>query len=114
MIQKIILTKRESKFTINNATPFKNLQIKSATSVEGTFNTDEAQYILLKLRNDTQVFNSRTNIIPNTNQFNCFDLLETAAQIPALWNVSFHTLEIEIPVHQYQREFTVTMEVEVE
>jgi hypothetical protein len=112
MIEKIILTNQEPKFTINNPTVLKKLIVKSANSVEGVFCTDVTPFLELKLKNESQVVNLRMNLIPSTNHYDCFDLLESADQIPALKNVGFNLLEISIPENQYEGEFKVIIETE--
>lgn len=114
MIKKIILTKSQPTFCIEYPAPFNKLRMKSATSIEGAFNTDALPCIALRLRNDTQAFNLRMNLVPSSNRFDCFDVLEAASQVPPLNSVSFNLLEIAIPEHQYEGGFVVTMEAEVE
>ena len=45
------------------------------------------------LKNESTKFTAFSNLLPGSNKFNCFDLLETAKSIPALKGEYFYTLK---------------------
>jgi hypothetical protein len=52
--------------------------------------------IELILKNESTKFTAFSNLLPGSNKFNCFDLLETAKSIPALKTENFQILSCSL------------------
>ena len=68
----------------------------------------------LVLMNDKAMFKSYSNRVPGTDTLNCFDLLLTAANNPALSNETFHKLKCAVPNDAYGADAVIEMEFEIE
>jgi hypothetical protein len=68
----------------------------------------------LILTNDKAMFTSYSNLVPGTKNFNCFDLLLTASNNPALSNERFHTLKCVVPDNVHDADAVFEMEFEIE
>ena len=98
---------------LNRISGFKKLQLIAAKINKGKWEKDVPQIEML-LSNDSTQFTSYSNLIPGTRNLNCFDILTTSANIPALSNETFHTLKCMLPADVFDTEFEIEMEFEVE
>jgi hypothetical protein len=53
------------------------------------------------------MFKSYSNLVPGTNNLNCFDLLLTATNNPALLNEKFQTLTYAVPDNVYDADVVI-------
>lgn len=92
----LIFEKGIHELQINCSSGFNYLNLVSA-------NINKREYykgipsVEMILLNDKSMFTSYSNLIPGTNTLNCFDLLLTASNNPALVNEKYHTLKCVIP-----------------
>lgn len=96
MIKNVKFEKGVREVEINYNPGFRSLHLIAASidKAESVKGIPSVEMILL---NDRTQFVSYSNLIPGTNQLNCFDLLQTAANIPALIHEKFHTLKCVLP-----------------
>ena len=66
------------------------------------------------LPNDRAQFTSYSNLFTNTNtnNLNCFDILLTSQNIPALSKETFHTLKCILQENVFDKEVEIEFEVE--
>ena len=98
---------------ITRVAGFKKLQLSAARINKGEWE-NHIPSMEMKLSNDSTQFSSYSNLIPGTSNLNCFDVLATSANIPALSNETFHTLKCMLPRHLFDTEYEIVMEFEVE
>ncbi len=89
---------------------FRRLQLISAI-IDKTEDARLIPSVELVLMNDNTMFKSYSNRVPGTDNLNCFDLLLTAANNPALSNNTFHTLKC---VARDNSDAVIEMEFEIE
>lgn len=98
---------------LNRISGFKKLQLIAARINKGKWEKHVPNIEML-LSNDSTQFTCYSNLIPGTHHLNCFDILSTSAQIPALSNETFHSLKCMLQAHVFDTEFEIEMEFEVE
>ena len=113
MRKKVKFENGVQEMEINSDAGFKQLQLISTTinNVEDMRVIPSVKFILL---NDKVLFKSYSNLVLGTNHLNCFDLLLTATNNPALSNDTFHTLKCVIPDNAYDADVVIDMEFEIE
>jgi hypothetical protein len=113
MRKKVKFENGIQEMEINSDAGCKQLQLISATinNVEDMRVIPSVEFILL---NDKVLFKSYSNLVLGTNNLNCFDLLLTATNNPALSNETFHTLKCVVPDNAYDAEVVIDMEFEIE
>lgn len=102
-----------NEIQIKRITGFKKLQLIAARINKGEWEKHVPNIEML-LSNDCTQFTSYSNLIPGTRNLNCFDILTTSANIPALSNETFHTLKCMLPGHVFDTEYEIEMEFEIE
>ncbi len=98
---------------ITRVAGFKKLQLIAARINKGEWEKHVPNIEML-LSNDSTQFTSYSNLIPDSRNLNCFDILTTSANIPALSNETFHKLKCMLPGHVFDTEYEIVMEFEVE
>ena len=113
MRKKVKFDNGIQEMEINYDAGCKQLQLISANinKVENVKVIPSVEFILL---NDKVLFSSYSNLVLGTNHLNCFDLLLTATNNPALSNDTFHTLKCVVPDNVYDAEVVIDMEFEIE
>jgi hypothetical protein len=113
MRKKIVFENGIQEIQINQDAGFKQLNLISAiiNKVEDLKFIPSVELILI---NDKSMFTSYSNLVPGTNNLNCFDLLLTATNIPALSNEIFHTLKCLVPDNVYDADVVIDLEFEVQ
>ena len=113
MRKKVKFENGIQEIQINSDAGCKQLQLISATinNVEDMRVIPSVEFILL---NDKVLFKSYSNLLLGTNHLNCFDLLLTTTNNPALSNDTFHTLKCVVPDNAYDAEVVIDMEFEIE
>lgn len=113
MIEKVKLENGVHEVQMNNSNGFKYLNLTSA-QITGTEYFKEIPSVEMILLNDQVMFTCYSNLIPGTNSLNCFELLLTAANIPALMNEKFHTLTCRLPEQVINKSIAIDLEFEIE
>lgn len=91
-MQKLITLGAENKsLTFERKNGFTSLKLTSATVI-GQVEPTEKPYIRMKLKGNVYGLELYSHWIPETQHFNCFDLLLTASNVAALAYAKFHTL----------------------
>jgi hypothetical protein len=98
---------------INQNAGFKKLNLISAI-IKKVEDMKVIPSIELILSNNNAIFTSYSNLVPGTNNLNCFDLLLTATNNSALSNQTFHTLKCLLPDNIYDADLVIDMEFEIE
>ena len=113
MRKKVKFENGIQEIQINSDAGFKQLQLISANinKVEDMKVIPSVELILL---NDKAIFRSYSNLLLGTNHLNCFDLLLTATNNPALSNETFHTLKCVVPDNVNNADVVIDMEFEIE
>jgi len=113
MRKKVRFENGIQEIQINHDAGIKNLNLISAiiNKVEYVKDIPSVELILI---NDKTMFTSYSNLVPGTSNLNCFDLLLTAANNPALSNETFHTLKCVVPDNVYDTEVVIDMEFDIE
>ena len=113
MRKKVKFENGIQEMEINSDAGCKQLQLISAiiNNVEEVKVIPSVGFILL---NDKVLFKSYSNLVLGTNHLNCFDLLLTATNNPALSNETFHTLKCVVPDNAYDADVVIDMEFEIE
>jgi hypothetical protein len=91
---------------------FKYLNLISAV-IDKVEDAKDIPSVELILTNDKAMFTSYSNWVPGTNNLDCFDLLLTASNNPALSNETFHTLKCVVPGNAYDADAVIEMEFEI-
>jgi hypothetical protein len=113
MRKKIVFENGIQEIQINHDAGFKQLNLIS-TIINKVENVKVIPSVELILSNDKAMLKSYSNLVPGTNNLNCFDLLLTAANNPALSNEIFHTLKCVVPDNIYHADVVIDMEFEIE
>ena len=113
MRKKVKFENGIQEIQINYDASFKQLHLISATinNVEDVKVIPSVELILL---NDKVLFKSYSNLVLGTSHLNCFDLLLTATNNPALSNETFHTLKCAVLDNVYDADVVIDMEFEIE
>lgn len=113
MRKKVKFENGIQEIQINQDAGFKHLNLIYAiiNKVEGRKVIPSVELILIS---DKAMFTSYSNLVPGTNNLNCFDLLLTATNNPALSNETFHTLKCVVPDNVYDADVVIDMEFEIE
>ena len=113
MRKKVRFENGIQEIQINHDAGFKHLNLISAiiNKVEYLKVIPSVELILI---NDKAMFTSYSNLVPGTNNLNCFDLLLTAANNPALSNETYRTLKCVLPDNVYDADVVIDMEFEIE
>lgn len=113
MRKKIAIENGNQEIQINHDAGFKRLNLISAT-INKVKDLKVIPSVELILINDKVMFRSYSNLVPGTNKLNCFDILLTATNNPALSNEIFHTLKCVVPGDFYNADAVIDMEFEIE
>jgi hypothetical protein len=113
MVKKVKFENGVREVQIINSSGFNYLNLTSATINKGKYG-EEIPSVEMILLNDRTMLTSYSNLIPGTNKLNCFDLLQTAANIPALVNEKFHTLKCVLPAYIIDDSIEIELAFEIE
>lgn len=113
MRKKIKFENGIQEIQINSPAGFKYLNLISAiiNKVEEVKVIPSVELILI---NDKAIFNSYSNLVPGTNNLNCFDLLLLATNNPILLNKTFHTLRCVLADNICDAGVEIKMEFEID
>lgn len=98
---------------INQDAGFKKLILVSA-NINKIEDVNVLPFVELILSNDDNMFKSYSNLIPSTNNLNCFDLLKVSTNYHVLSNKTFHTLKCLVPDNLCVANVVIEMEFEIE
>jgi len=73
----------------------------------------EIRAIEIILKNESTKFTAFSNLMPGSNKFNCFDLLETAKTIPALKGEIFFMLKCTLQKLAIDEPFEIKLTFDV-
>ena len=110
MIEKIILTKETPEALLKCKKGFKTLNLISATS-NNPFTGERTNGISLQLKSKNKLLNMYSWNIPGTMEFDCYDLLKSATQLPALENELFTQLSINGKEILEKEDLMITIEI---
>ena len=113
MRKKIVFENGIQELKINHDNGFKKLNLISAT-INKVEEFKVVPFVELILSNDKAMFTSYSNLVPGTNNLNCFDLLLTAINNPSLLNEKFHTLKCLVPDHINDAGVVIDLEFDIE
>ncbi len=113
MKERIIFQHEINEIQIKRIAGFKKLQLIAARINKGEWEKHVPNIEML-LSNDSTQFTSYSNLIPGTRNLNCFDILTTSANIPALSNETFYTLTCMLPEDVSHAAIQLELEFEVE
>ena len=113
MRKKIVFENGIQELQVNHDAGFKQLNLISA-SINKVADFKVVPFVELILSNDKAMFTSYSNLVPGTNNLNCFDLLLTATNNPSLQNEKFHTLKCVVPAHVNDAGVVIDLEFDIE
>jgi hypothetical protein len=113
MIKSIKFENGIQEIEINQDTGFKKLILVSAT-INKIENVNILPSVELILSNESSKFTSYSNLVPSTNNLNCFDLLKEATNKLFLSNETFYTLKCILPDNIGVADIIIEMEFEIE
>ena len=110
----IHLSKDQPTVMVNAVNVFTKIKAIDASLIEGAYDPQTTPFINLRLFNDFNVITFHMNLIPGSNKFNCYDVLQAANQVQNLENVSFNKLIIEVIPNIFLAEFSIRMQIDIE
>ena len=110
MIEKVILSKDSPEALLSCETGFKTLSLISACS-NNPFTGKHTNGISLQLKSKDQLFNMYSWNIPGTLEFDCYDLLKSTKNLPALENELFTQLSINGKEILEKDDLMITIEI---
>ncbi len=113
MIKSIKFENGIQEIEINQDTGFKKLILVSAT-INKIENVSILPSVELILSNESSKFTSYSNLVPSTNNLNCFDLLKEATNKLFLSNETFYKLKCILPDNIGVADVIIEMEFEIE
>lgn len=113
MIKSIKFENGIQEIEINEDTGFKKLILAFAT-INKIQNVSILPSVELILSNENSKFISYSNLVPSTNNFNCFDLLKEATNNLVLSNETFYTLKCILPDNLGVADVIIEMDFEIE
>lgn len=113
MRKKIVFENGVQEIQINHDGGFKQLHLISA-NIKTVEDMKVIPSVELILSNDKAMFRSYSNVIPGSNNLNCFDILLTAINNPTLSNEIFHTLKCVVTGNDDDVDMVFNMEFEIE
>lgn len=114
MMNMIQLYKDQPTVTVNAVNAFTKIKAVHASLIHGTYDPQTTPFINLRLLNDFKVITFHMNLIPGSNNFYCYDVLQTAKQVQNLRNVSFNKLIIEVTPKLFLAEYSIRLQIDVE
>jgi predicted nucleic acid-binding protein len=114
MINMIHLSRDQPTVMVNAVNVFTKIKAIDASLIEGAFDPQTKPFINLRLFNDFNVITFHINLIPASNKFNCYDVLQAANQVQNLRNVSFNKLIIEVTPKIFFAEYSIRMQIDIQ
>lgn len=105
------LFKSYSKETINSIDNFKSVNFISCKLSCGEVIETKHSCVELKLKGIHHEFNAYLNLIPGTNDFNCYELINAAKQTGCLNDAEFTSLEIMINEDDFSNDFRINIDL---
>lgn len=112
MTKHIQINEKEYSTVIKVEKPFQSVKLITAKKVIGEAIQNSVPYVELILLGPKTKFSFHANRIPNSTNFNCFDLLTTAKETIKEPEVAFTELQISCNTNFYQREFEIHLQVD--
>ncbi len=110
----IHLYRHQPSVTVNAVNAFTRIKAVHARLIDGTCDPQTTPFINLRLLNDFNVITFHMNLIPGSNNFYCYDVLQAANQVQPLKNVSFNKLIIEVTPKIFVAEYSIRLQIDVE
>ncbi len=110
----IHLSKDQPTVTVNAVNAFTKIKAVHACLIDGTYDPQTTPLIILRLLNDFNVITFHMNLIPGSNNFYCYDILQAVNQVQNLRNVSFNKMIIEVKPNMYLAEYSIRIQIDVE
>jgi len=110
----IHLSKDQPTVMVNAVNAFTRIKALHAILIDGTYDPQTTPFINLRLFNDFNVITFHMNLIPGSNKFNCYDVLQAANQVQNLENVSFNKLLIEVIPNIFFAEYSIRMQIDIQ
>jgi hypothetical protein len=85
-----------------------------ARLINGIYAPGSTPFLEMRITNGYKVLTCHMNLIPGSNNFNCYDILQTASGLEPLKNTLFNKLLIEVSPKIFSGEFLIELEMEVE
>jgi len=114
MINMIHLSRDQPTVMVNAVNVFTKIEAINASLIEGKYDPKTLPFIKLRLFNSSTVFTLNMNLIPGSNKFNCYDVLQAANQVQNLENVSFNKLIIEVIPNIFFAEYSIRMQIDIQ
>lgn len=114
MINMIHLSRDQPTVMVKAVNVFTKIMAVHASLIEGAFDPQTTPFINLRLFNDFNVITFHMNLIPGSNKFNCYDVLQAANQVQNLRNVSFNKLIIEVTPKIFLAEYSIRMQIDIQ
>lgn len=114
MINMITLSKDNPTHIVNAVNAFTEIKAINASLLNGEYDPEIRPFIKLRLFNSSTVFTLNMNLIPGSNKFNCYDILQAVSQVKNLENASFNMLTIEVPHNTFLTNFSIQLQIGVE
>jgi hypothetical protein len=114
MMNMIHLSKDQPTVMLNAVNVFTKIKAVHARLIDGTYDPQTTPFINLRLLNECNVITFHMNLIPGSNNFYCYDVLQAANQVQPLKNVSFNKLIIEVTPNMYLAEYSIRLQIDVE
>jgi len=111
-IKKIFLNQEQRVALIKRSQGFVTVRLTRAEIFLSPKNS-EIRAIELILKNESTKFTAFSNLLPGSNKFNCFDLLETAKSIPALKTENFQILSCSFQKLEKNEPFEVKLTFDI-
>jgi hypothetical protein len=114
MMNMIHLSKDQPTVMVNAVNAFTRIKALHAILIDGTYDPQTTPFINLRLFNDFNVITLHMNLIPGSNNFFCYDILQAVNQVQPLKNVSFNKLIIEVTPKIFLAEYSIRLQIDVE
>ena len=112
MTTQLLLNENEYSKTIKTEKSFESVKLVFAEERVGRVIQGALPFIELKLIGSSGKFSFHANRLPNSNQFNCFDLLTIAKETFESRLLSFNELLICCNKGFYQDQFEIQINIE--
>lgn len=109
-----VLTPEIKAISLRAKDTFKHLELTNALIIQGQTNPESIPYIEFTLLGDGIKFTACANLIPGSNEFNSFDLLEAAKQALAQDVQVFERVEIRVFDEHYKNDYRIEGEIETD
>jgi len=102
-----VLTPEIKVISLRAKDTFQHLELTNARIVQGQAHPESTPHIEFTLLGDGIKFTAYANLIPDVNEFNCFDLLDAAKQAMGQHEQVFERVEIRAFDTHYKGEYRI-------